>query len=468
MLYIMSIQRNFINQDPNGKFGRWNISSIDHDNVKLFFQSRQPHKHFEVIVRDGDMKVDGNLTVDGTIYDGSGNDLAARVEANTNAAALANSNATYAINQAGLNQTNIAANVAFINQNIGAIATNAADTSSNSFLITGLETVQIAQGASITANAEQAEDNRMDILTRIGTDRVKISDNGSFAKMLIGTAASSTISRLYISPQDSNKPLYVFIDNFLECKNLTVSTGYGGIIRFSNTPGYTNHSKIEASMANDHWKQDFYVRNHKAVTIGKNQNNSAYMILDGDLDVGDRIIIKESGFWGQMLIRTGNATISRIYFDPEDTNKPLYMILRGNLQVTGTYPSSDDRIKNNEKVIENATETLLKLKPQTYEKYEKMDCTGPYTTESGLIAQQVWYAAPELRHCVLLGRDEEGNEVVPDEMDLSDVDVANDPDYSNHGWSSTEHSAINYNSFIAYLIKSNQELHERLTVLENK
>ena len=464
----MSVQRNFINQNPNGKFGRWNINSIDPDEVKLFFQHTQPHKHFEVIVRDGDLAAHGDISCNGTIYDGSGNDLAARVNANTIAAALANSNATYAINQAGINQSNIAANVGFINQNIGAIATNTADTSSNSFLITGLETVQIAQGAAITANADQAEDNRMDILTRIGTDRVKISDNGSFAKMLIGTAASSTISRLYISPQDSNKPLYVYIDNYLECKNLTVSTGYGGIIRFSNVVGYTNHSKIEASMASDHWKQDFYVRNHKAVTIGKNQNNSAYMILDADLDVGDRIIIKESGFWGQMLIRTGNATISRIYFDPEDTNKPLYMILRGNLQVTGTYPSSDDRIKNNEKVIENATETLMKLTPQIYDKYENMDCSGSYTTECGLIAQEVYYNAPELRHSVLLGLDASGEQIVPDEMDLSSINIGEDPDYSNHGWSDVEHSSLNYNSLIGYLIKSNQELNERLTKLENK
>ena len=33
------------------------------------------------------------------------------------------------------------------------------------------------------------------------------------------------------------------------------------------------------------------------------------------------------------------------------------------------YSLSDDRIKTNETLVENATETLLKLKPQTYDKH---------------------------------------------------------------------------------------------------
>ena len=138
----------------------------------------------------------------------------------------------------------------------------------------------------------------------------------------------------------------------------------------------------------------------------------------------------------------------------------------------GSPLSSDDRIKENEKLIVNATETLSKLTPQIYDKYRTMDLSGSFFVESGLIAQEVYYNTPELRHLVYLGEelDTSGNEYTPtpEEMDLSGVDIANDPDYGSHGWSKTKHSWLNYQGLIPYLIKSNQEMAERLAALENK
>ena len=133
-------------------------------------------------------------------------------------------------------------------------------------------------------------------------------------------------------------------------------------------------------------------------------------------------------------------------------------------------PSSDDRLKVNEKLIVNATETISKLRPQIYDKYQDMDLSGITFTESGLIAQEVYYNAPELRHLVSLGEeiDASGNKYtpIPDEMDLSNVDIANDPKYGSRGWSKTESSALSYMGLIPYLIKSNQEMHERIEALE--
>lgn len=144
----------------------------------------------------------------------------------------------------------------------------------------------------------------------------------------------------------------------------------------------------------------------------------------------------------------------------------------GNVTAAGTVLSSDDRIKENEKLIVNATETLSKLTPQIYDKYQSMDLSGSFQIESGLIAQEVYYNAPELRHLVVVGKDYDtsGNEYTPtpEEMDLSGVDIANDPDYGSHGWSKTEKSGLNYQGLIPYLIKSNQEMAERLAALENK
>ena len=140
---------------------------------------------------------------------------------------------------------------------------------------------------------------------------------------------------------------------------------------------------------------------------------------------------------------------------------------------------SDDRIKENEKLIINATETLLKLTPQIYDKYDDMDLSGNPRVESGLIAQEVYYNAPELRHLVDVGltTDTSGNEITPtpDEMDLSGVDIGSDPDYSSHGWGKNHPASLDYNGLIPYLIKSNQEqqttieqLEARVVALENK
>lgn len=415
---MADIQRNFVNQNPDGKFGRLLISSIDPDLVKLILKKEHSHdKTFEVHVDGGDLIVHGDLSCNGTIYDTSGNDLVARVNANT--IAVAN-----AINQVDLNATNIATNVGFINQNIGAIAENTLSASNNATLISALGIVQGTQATAITANSNAIEDNTADILsntnaitahdasinrldTRFSSDLVDIETKNEYAQMRVSTNATDTNDmRLTFKPKPNSgtQKLQLILDN---------NTRFGSSVNF-----------------------------------------------------GGRIILKENGFWARNEIITGSSSISRVYFSPQDSTKPLYVIIQGNLQVSGTYPSSDDRIKNNEKVIENATETLMKLTPQIYDKYDNMDCSGSYTTECGLIAQEVYYNAPELRHSVLLGLDSSGEKIIPDEMDLSNINIGEDPDYSNHGWSDVEHSSLNYNSLIGYLIKSNQELNERLTKLE--
>ena len=129
--------------------------------------------------------------------------------------------------------------------------------------------------------------------------------------------------------------------------------------------------------------------------------------------------------------------------------------------------TSDDRIKEEEKFIENATDTLLKLRPQTYIKYAPVkdgstikpnfDLSGNF--ESGLIAQEIYYDAPELRHIVEI-EDDKGDKIIP-----SSDDPQKDPDYSDWGDMA---AGVDYIQLIPYLIKSNQELHERILKLEEK
>ncbi len=166
---------------------------------------------------------------------------------------------------------------------------------------------------------------------------------------------------------------------------------------------------------------------------------------------------------------------------------------------------SDDRIKTGETLVENATETLLKLKPQTYDKhsfefdkfteeeysnvssdntvfsahsncwvdqtelientidereefpYIRRRLTEQAQKETGLIAQDIYYDCPELRHLISLPSDATPAEEKPTGSD----DPQEDPDYDSAGWG-TESASVSYTQLIPVLVKSNQELHERI------
>ena len=126
-----------------------------------------------------------------------------------------------------------------------------------------------------------------------------------------------------------------------------------------------------------------------------------------------------------------------------------------------TTNASDDRLKANEGLIENACETLSKLRPQLYDKKPDMENNDPTTwyKESGLIAQEIYYDAPELRHLVHRGKaelDEEGNSIPLPEIP-SPKDPKSDPDYSSWG---KDPASVNYIGLLAYLIRANTELHD--------
>jgi len=166
---------------------------------------------------------------------------------------------------------------------------------------------------------------------------------------------------------------------------------------------------------------------------------------------------------------------------------------------------SDDRIKTGETLVENATETLLKLKPQTYDKhsfefdkfteeeysnvssdntvfsahsncwadqtelientidereefpYIRRRLTEQAQKETGLIAQDIYYDCPELRHLISLPSDATPAEDKPTGSD----DPQEDPDYDSAGWG-TESASVSYTQLIPVLVKSNRELHERI------
>ena len=153
-----------------------------------------------------------------------------------------------------------------------------------------------------------------------------------------------------------------------------------------------------------------------------------------------------------------------IYATGSNANQEIKIISRGssNVYIKNYAVYSDDRIKTNEQYITNAMKTLLKLKPQIYDKHEKINeiCDNP-TREAGLIAQDVYYDAPELRYLISARNDgiDDGPVNIPEEKPFVDDDPTKDPDYS--GWGNAS-AGIAYIQFVPYLIKAVQEIHEDL------
>jgi hypothetical protein len=172
---------------------------------------------------------------------------------------------------------------------------------------------------------------------------------------------------------------------------------------------------------------------------------------------------------GSQNLRIGVDSTGNNCWIQSHAGKPLRLNPAGNAIQYGTSNTvlSDDRIKDNETYIENATDTLIKLKPQIYDKkliwnISKLDETSNISVvrESGLITQDVWYDAPELRHLVRLGEGAEPG----DDKPYTDNDPTKDPDYSSWG---DNVSLLEYVGLVPYLIKSIQELQERIKTLEN-
>jgi hypothetical protein len=119
------------------------------------------------------------------------------------------------------------------------------------------------------------------------------------------------------------------------------------------------------------------------------------------------------------------------------------------------YSISDDRVKENEELIQNVTDTLLKLRPQTYDKKQSLNAedTVPTKKEAGLIVQEIYYEVPELRFLLTIPEDAT---LIDDDKHANFNDIRNDPDYSNWG---SEPGAINYAGLIPYLIQGFKEQH---------
>ena len=132
-----------------------------------------------------------------------------------------------------------------------------------------------------------------------------------------------------------------------------------------------------------------------------------------------------------------------------------FSVTKSKFSVTVT---SDDRLKENEEYISNGLDTIMKLKPQLYDKKDHMTSTDTdnWQKESGFIAQEIYYDAPELRHLVKVEIDTES---LSDNIPTS-TDPSQDPDYSSWG---ENPAGLIYTGLIPYLVKGIQEQQATIT-----
>jgi hypothetical protein len=125
-----------------------------------------------------------------------------------------------------------------------------------------------------------------------------------------------------------------------------------------------------------------------------NVQSYSSVVMKTGMGLIDRMTIDGNGFIGMGTAPVSGTTLT----------------ISGSVNASGTVTgASDDRLKENEVLVTNATETLLKLRPEIYDKKPDFVSTDPSTwqKETGLIAQDIWYGAPELRHLVKLGSNTE-------------------------------------------------------------
>jgi len=116
---------------------------------------------------------------------------------------------------------------------------------------------------------------------------------------------------------------------------------------------------------------------------------------------------------GVILNGGGDVTAGHFKLDSQgnvgigvDPVSNVKLNVAGDIAASGAITAgSDDRLKENETTIEDAITTIKKLRPEIYDKKPTFDniVQDEWVRESGLIAQELWYTNPELRHLVTIG-----------------------------------------------------------------
>ena len=187
-------------------------------------------------------------------------------------------------------------------------------------------------------------------------------------------------------------------------------------------------------------------------------NSSGHFVVNNRLQVGGYITSNGNGYLNWLQGGGQTNHFWRFGWDSSRYSRVYFRNLSGDNRVSVFANSfddgSDDRVKADEEMIDNALTTIMKLKPQTYNKHGNFNCNDTdVKKESGLIAQDIYYDTPELRHIVTLPENVNESDILPRP---EETNIQQDPDYTSLGWGN-DTAYLNYKQFIPWLIKGMQE-----------
>ncbi len=243
-------------------------------------------------------------------------------------------------------------------------------------------------------------------------------------------------------------------------------TSSGGAVGFINSANRSADGAASAyTIRNDSGElvigHNSHVTNLNGSITQKVNGNSSFILFGPNSSYNSRLYVGATGGGpfplngpngGDAGVVTTNGNLHLDASGPATGGRAIYLNhYSGNLVVykSSTIHGSDDRIKTQEKFIQNSLPIIKKLKPQTYLHHRELNSTD-CRFSSGLIAQEVYYNCPELRHIVNVPRSAyvDLTKEFPDDPSI-------DPDYSDWG---DEIAAVNYIEIIPYLIGAINQL----------
>ena len=314
--------------------------------------------------------------------------------------------------------------------------------------ITAVKTFQggmeITNGGNIAMFGNQNQISQNDAnatITQLGSpSSITQGGTGSFISQSGGNSyISQTGGSCNINQNGSNNRIiqtqpnsFISSQGYITAQRIMGYTGYGNQLSFY-MKGYNNSAYWNASPYPNHairWFRADEVMN----------GNSSYRSFSAFVaNPGGRMYFKNSA--GRFDVQSFGV---------------VYLL------ATGYWSSSDDRLKHKEEYITNALETLCKLRPQKYLKYDPDTQTEEEGVwDAGLIAQEVWYDAPELRFIVKTPPDAD-----PQPLDRP-YDPQDDPDYEKFGWTEAT-SHLDYTALGGYIVQAIKELDAKNKELDAK
>ena len=176
-----------------------------------------------------------------------------------------------------------------------------------------------------------------------------------------------------------------------------------------------NNQQGDQSIAIGGTSAGYTSQGHDAVAIGQGAGGNKQSVDQICINKGSTAL---NGVQNHTAIRLGGSSSGQYVQHTQDNGICFWV-------------NSDDRMKDDERMITNALDTVMKLKPQLYEKRTKLDPgSRSLCTEAGIMAQDVWYDTPELRPFVNLPPTANPAEEKPL---APSGDPRDDPDYSDWG-----------------------------------